>query len=71
MSEKPLAQIVGETLVTRQLTLSTAESITGGQWGATITSVPRASPYYLSRVVEYNPGQKAPIDCVRRSVRKS
>ena len=31
MSEKPLAQIVGETLVTRQLTLSTSESITGGQ----------------------------------------
>ena len=67
MSEKPLAQIVGETLVTRQLTLSTSESITGGQLGATITSVPGASRYYLGGVVVYDTEQKARIGGVSRS----
>lgn len=71
MSEKPLAQIVGETLVTRQLTLSTSESITGGQLGATITSVPGASRYYLGGVVVYDTEQKARIGGVSRSVLKS
>lgn len=71
MSEEPLAQIVGETLVTRQLTLSTSESITGGQLGATITSVPGASRYYLGGVVVYDTEQKARIGGVSRSALKS
>lgn len=49
MTERPLAQIVGETLAERQLTLATSESITGGQLGAIITSVPGASPVLPGR----------------------
>ncbi|MFT3861335.1 CinA family protein [Micropruina sp.] len=68
MTERGLAQLVGETLAQRQLTLATSESLTGGLLGATITAVPGASRYYLGGVVVYATEQKARIGGVSRSV---
>jgi nicotinamide-nucleotide amidase len=49
-----LAQVLGAILVSRGLTLATAESFTGGGLGAAITSVPGSSRYYLGGVVAYS-----------------
>lgn len=42
----------------RSLTLATAESLTGGRLGATITGVPGASVFYLGGVVSYATAMK-------------
>jgi nicotinamide-nucleotide amidase len=49
-----LAQVLGSLLVSRGLTVATAESFTGGGLGAAITSVPGSSRYYLGGVVAYS-----------------
>ncbi|MFV0451099.1 MAG: CinA family protein [Propioniciclava sp.] len=48
-----LAARVVETLTVRGLSLATAESLTGGLIGATITAVPGASAVYVGGVVAY------------------
>ncbi len=48
-----LAVSVLNTMKERDLTLATAESITGGLLGATLTSVPGASRVYLGGVIAY------------------
>lgn len=48
-----LAQRVVATMSQRDLTLATAESLTGGMLGATITSVPGASRVYLGGAIAY------------------
>ena len=56
MSE--LAETVVRTLSQRTLSLATAESLTGGLIGATITDVPGASKVYLGGIVAYASNMK-------------
>ncbi len=48
-----LAKKVLKTLTERDLTLATAESLTGGLLGATITEIPGASKVYLGGATAY------------------
>ena len=50
---------VVKTLTNRDLTLCTAESLTGGLLGASITEIPGASKVYLGGVVAYHSTMKA------------
>lgn len=52
--DKPLAQIAGELLAARSLTLSTAESCTGGNVAHEITLIPGSSAYFNGSVVAYS-----------------
>ena len=49
-----LAEKIQALLVERQLTLSTAESCTGGLVGHVLTEVPGSSDYYVGGVVSYS-----------------
>lgn len=50
----PLAQIVGNALMERGLTLATAESCTGGNIAHQITSIAGSSNYFKGSVVSYS-----------------
>jgi nicotinamide-nucleotide amidase len=51
--DETLEALIGKWLTIKQLTLSTAESFTGGKVAQTITSVPGASAYFKGSVVAY------------------
>jgi PncC family amidohydrolase len=53
MDIKPLEYLIGVTLTARNLTLSAAESCTGGLVSHRITNVPGSSVYFLGGVVAY------------------
>ena len=53
-SDLPLAQIVGERLRELNLTLSTAESCTGGNVAHVITEIAGSSDYFMGSVVSYS-----------------
>jgi len=50
---EPLAAVVGRMLAERDLTLSTAESCTGGMLGSFITDVAGSSAWYMGGAVTY------------------
>jgi len=52
---------VGKILTSRKLTLSTAESCTGGNIAKRLTSIAGSSNYFLGSVVAYSNGVKAQI----------
>jgi nicotinamide-nucleotide amidase len=52
--QETMLGIVGQTLKNNHLTLATAESCTGGLLGATLTSEPGSSTFYLGGVVSYS-----------------
>jgi len=52
--DKPLAQIVGDRLRELSLTLSTAESCTGGNVAHVITEIAGSSDYFMGSVVSYS-----------------
>ena len=52
--DKPLAMIVGERLRERGMTVSTAESCTGGNIAHVITEIAGSSDYYMGSVVSYS-----------------
>ena len=52
--DTPLEVIVGELLKKKKLTVSTAESCTGGGISALITSVPGSSEYFNGGIVAYS-----------------
>jgi nicotinamide-nucleotide amidase len=49
----PVAQAVIEALIARDLTIGTAESVTGGMVAAALTTVPGASAVFLGGIVAY------------------
>lgn len=49
----PLEKAVGDLLLENQLTVSTAESCTGGYLAHLITSIPGSSSYYFGSVLSY------------------
>jgi nicotinamide-nucleotide amidase len=51
--DETLEALIGKWLTSKQMTLSTAESFTGGKIAQTITSVPGASAYFKGSVVAY------------------
>jgi nicotinamide-nucleotide amidase len=51
--EEPLEIVIGKMLRTRKLTLSMAESCTGGYLSHLITSVPGSSDYFIGSMVPY------------------
>ena len=55
------AERLGEVLRERGLTISTAESCTGGGLAARITSVPGSSDYFLGSVVAYQNAVKVRV----------
>lgn len=61
-----LAKKVLKTLTDRDLTLATAESLTGGLLGATITEVPGASKVYLGGAIAYTTPVKESLLAVDR-----
>jgi len=61
-----LAARVVATMRERDITLATAESLTGGMLGAAITSVPGASKVYLGGVVAYATELKSSLLQVER-----
>jgi nicotinamide-nucleotide amidase len=52
--EVMLEEVVGKLLIDNNLTLSTAESCTGGKIASLITSVPGSSGWFTGSVVAYN-----------------
>jgi len=58
MSLTELAERLGTALTSRCLTISSAESCTGGLLANAITDVPGSSDYYLGGVVAYSNGAK-------------
>ncbi|MGC8867034.1 MAG: nicotinamide-nucleotide amidohydrolase family protein [Elusimicrobiales bacterium] len=62
-----LEEKVGELLKKKRLTISTAESCTGGLLGSTITDVPGSSTYYKGGVNAYSNEIKIKILGVRKS----
>ena len=60
-SDDPLEALLGEALKEEGLTLSTAESCTGGNIAHRITLVPGASEYYKGTVVSYDNRVKASL----------
>ncbi len=51
--EDPLEIVIGKTLLEKNLTLSIAESCTGGYLSHLVTSVPGSSVYFLGSIVPY------------------
>ncbi len=63
-----LAEELGQLLRSKRLTLSTAESCTGGKMGDMITAVPGSSDYYLGGVISYSNDAKTSILSVDREL---
>lgn len=58
---KDIPQVLGELLTERDLTVSCAESCTGGNIAHRITQVPGSSSYFLGSVVSYSNDVKADV----------
>lgn len=65
--DKTVSQVLGELLRERELTVSTAESCTGGNIAHNITLVPGSSDYFLGSVVSYSNEVKAKVLKVSRT----
>ncbi len=63
--DKSLAEVAGEILRGKRLTLATAESCTGGLIGDLLTNVAGSSEYYLGGVVAYSNEMKMSVLGVR------
>ncbi len=62
-----VAQVLGELLTERELTVACAESCTGGNIAHNITRIPGSSAYFLGSVVSYSNDVKANVLGVSRS----
>lgn len=52
--DDPIEAVIGRTLLEKKLTLSVAESCTGGYLSHLITSIPGSSAYFLGSIVPYD-----------------
>lgn len=64
--DKTPAQVLGELLTERELSVSSAESCTGGNIAHRIVEVPGSSAYFLGSVVSYSNDVKASVLGVSR-----
>lgn len=67
-ADRSVAQVLGELLAERELTVSCAESCTGGNLAHRITQIPGSSSYFLGSVVSYSNDVKADVLNVERSL---
>ncbi|MDE5870255.1 MAG: CinA family protein, partial [Muribaculaceae bacterium] len=65
--DKSLSQVLGELLKERELTVSSAESCTGGNIAHKIVQIPGSSAYFLGSVVSYSNEVKANVLKVSRT----
>lgn len=65
--DKTLAQVLGDLLKERELTVACAESCTGGNIAHKITQIPGSSAYFLGSVVSYSNDVKAKVLKVSRA----
>ena len=65
--KKTVAEVMGDLLTERELTVSCAESCTGGNIAHRITQVAGSSAYFLGSVVSYSNDVKAKVLGVSRS----
>ena len=63
-----LENVVGKILIQRNLTLSTAESCTGGLLGHRLTNAPGSSKYYLGGVNSYSNEMKVSVINVDKEI---
>jgi len=66
-NESPIEKVVGEILRKKRLTISAAESCTGGLVASKITNVPRSSEYFLNGIVAYSNKSKVKLLGVKDS----
>jgi nicotinamide-nucleotide amidase len=59
--EQRMEEVLGETLRKRHLTISVAESCTGGLIGHLLTNVPGSSDYFLGGIITYSNESKADL----------
>lgn len=64
--DRTIAQVLGDLLAERELTVSCAESCTGGNIAHRITQIPGSSGYFLGSVVSYSNNVKADVLKVSR-----
>lgn len=65
--DKTPSEVLGELLKERELTVSSAESCTGGNVAHKIVEIPGSSAYFLGSVVSYSNDVKAEVLKVSRS----
>lgn len=65
--DKSLSQVLGDLLLENELTVSCAESCTGGNIAHKIVQVPGSSAYFMGSVVSYSNDVKADVLGVSRS----
>lgn len=65
--DKTVAEVLGELLTERELTVAAAESCTGGNIAHRIVQVPGTSAYFLGSVVSYSNDVKADVLGVPRN----
>lgn len=59
--DKSISEVLGDALRERELTVSSAESCTGGNIAHKITQVPGSSSYFMGSVVSYSNDVKAQV----------
>lgn len=59
--DKSISEVLGDALRERELTVSSAESCTGGNIAHKITEVPGSSVYFMGSVVSYSNDVKAQV----------
>jgi len=64
--EQTLSQVIGNWLVERDKTISTAESCTGGYLAHQITSIPGSSAYFQGSVISYSNDLKSNLLGVKK-----
>lgn len=66
--DKNVSEVLGEALSEHELTVSSAESCTGGNIAHKITQVPGSSSYYMGSIVSYSNDVKAQVLDVPRDI---
>lgn len=64
--DKSISEVLGEALKEHELTVSSAESCTGGNIAHRITQIPGSSAYFMGSVVSYSNNVKAQVLNVSR-----